>query len=80
MTFFNRVLSRLVDVLRGIELVALEVPLLEVDDLTSGLALESLRLYLGTLLDVREESYETELRPDDPDVTATTSAPSSRMR
>jgi hypothetical protein len=30
-------------------------------------ALESLRLYLGTILDVSEESYEAAPAPDDPD-------------
>jgi hypothetical protein len=33
-------------------------------------ALESLRLYLGTQLDVSEESYEVALDPDDPDAPA----------
>ena len=33
-------------------------------------AIESLRLYLGTQLDVREEIYETPLDPDDPDAPA----------
>ena len=33
-------------------------------------ALESLRLYLGTQLDVTEETYVQELQPDDPDAPA----------
>ena len=33
-------------------------------------ALESLRLYLGTQLDVTEGTYEQELQPDDPDAPA----------
>jgi hypothetical protein len=33
-------------------------------------ALESLRLYLGTQLDVSEQTYETELDPDDPSAPA----------
>jgi len=38
------------------------------EDLEAWLgAIESLRLYLGTQLDVREEIYETPIGPDDPD-------------
>ena len=33
-------------------------------------ALESLRLFLGTQLDVREEIYERAIDPDDPDAPA----------
>jgi Domain of unknown function (DUF2017) len=33
-------------------------------------ALESLRLYLGTQLDVKEATYEAELDPDDPEAPA----------
>ncbi len=33
-------------------------------------ALESLRLFLGTQLDVREEIYQREIDPDDPDAPA----------
>jgi hypothetical protein len=41
---------------------------LDGEDLEAWLgALESLRLYLGTILDVSEDSYENGLRPDDPD-------------
>ncbi len=44
---------------------------LDEEDLEAWLsALESLRLYLGTQLDVSEDSYENVLAPDDPDVPA----------
>jgi hypothetical protein len=41
---------------------------IDADELEAWLgALESLRLYLGTMLDVTEESYESAPDPDDPD-------------
>ena len=44
---------------------------LTVEDLEAWLgAIESLRLYLGTQLDVREEIYETPIDPGDPDAPA----------
>ena len=44
---------------------------LSAEDLEGWLgAIESLRLYLGTQLDVAEDSYDNPLDPDDPDAPA----------